>query len=133
MAGSKNTKIPPGSPRFPVPFSPFYRLYFDAFQQQLEVRPRQLQLVIFGGGQLESSPLQDLVPDHKSVAIPDQYLDPVAALVEKKESLAAQQFVVDVLAHQATQAVEALAHVGRRAIQKVPLVGVKTQHGDGPF
>lgn len=85
---------------FLVPFSAFYRFNFNAFQEQLQVRPGHFQGLTFGGGQLEGSALQNLIPHHEAGTILDKDLDAVAALIQKNEGVATEQFVVEVIAHQ---------------------------------
>jgi hypothetical protein len=65
--------------------------------------------------------LQHLVPDHEAGPVPDQNFDPVAPLVQENEGIAAHEFVADVFADQAAQAIKSLTHIGRAAIQKIPL------------
>ena len=80
-------------------------------------------LFVAGNGwQLKRAGFQSLVPDAKTVAIPEQDLDPIALTVQKQELMAGQRVLLERLLSQAHQAIEAVSHARGRRAQKDPEV-----------
>ena len=58
----------------------------------------------------------------------EQHLDTVATLAHKDEDLTTHWVTVELIPHQATQPVEALAHVGGCLAQQIPMLGREGEH-----
>ena len=69
-----------------------------------------------------------LVPNAKSVDVPEQNLDPVALTIQEQEPVTRQRVLVKRLLSRAHQAIEAEVHLDRRRANKDPQVG-KVRHG----
>lgn len=58
--------------------------------------------------------------NRKTIALPQQQFYLRASLVEKDEHISAERIFLQALTHQPAQPIEALAHVGLVAVQKIP-------------
>jgi hypothetical protein len=102
-----------------------------SFQQLTELVAIELDaLVTFcGHWQLENANLQSLVPDAKTVHVPEQNLDPVPLAIEEQEQVAGQRVLVKGLLRQAHQRIEAELHPDGSEADKDPHIGkVDTGH-----
>jgi len=75
--------------------------------------------------------LQPLVPEHESVAVPPQRLDPVPSLVHEQEETAIGGITAEVAADDSRQAIEALPHVDGARIKIDRGRRGDAQHGCG--
>jgi hypothetical protein len=81
-------------------------------------------LVTFSGHrQLKSANFQSLVPNTKTVHIPEQNLDPVSLAIKEQEQVAGQRVLVEGLLGQAHQGIEAELHPDRSEADKDPHIG----------
>ncbi len=74
----------------------------------------QVDTTICDGGQLKNADLKPLVPDTKSVDVPEQNLDPITLTIKEQEQVARQRVLVKRLLGHAHQAIEAEIHPDRR-------------------
>jgi hypothetical protein len=74
-------------------------------------------LLTFGcNGQLKNAKLKPLVPNAKTVNVPEQNFDPVAPTIKEQEQMARQWILVERLLGHTHQTIKAESHVdGRRA------------------
>jgi hypothetical protein len=76
-------------------------------------------LVTFSGHrQLKSANFQSLVPDTKTVHVPEQNLDPVSLAIKEQEQVAGQRVLVKNRLGQAHQGIETELHLDRIQTQK---------------
>src|SRR5262249_23639117 len=106
---------------------PFHVRKIDAVEQHAQFRRPQNQSVptgrrtlTIGCRQDKSSFLQALVENPKSILVPPQELDAVAASRTKHEQVARQRILIQVRLHQRRQRIESLAHVRRQRTDKNP-------------
>src|SRR5882757_2294791 len=76
-----------------------------------------------GHRQLKSANLQSLIPDAKTIHVPEQDLDPVTLAIEEQEQVAGQRVLVEGLLGQAHQGIEAELHPDRSEADKDPHIG----------
>jgi hypothetical protein len=70
-----------------------------------------------------------LVPERQAVAVPVEDLDPVAPPIPEHEEVSRERILVDPVADELAQAVEALAHVGGFDSEKDTECRDEAQHG----
>jgi hypothetical protein len=74
-------------------------------------------------GQLESANLQSLVPNAKTVRVPEQDLDPVPLPIKEQEQVAGQRVLIKGLLSQAHQGIKAELHLDRIQAQEDAYIG----------
>jgi hypothetical protein len=92
----------------------------EAAEQSVQLALVQFDalLVLGNAWQLKGSRLQAFVPNAEAILIPEQDLDPIAITIEEEEQMARQRILDENLFRLAHQAVEAIAHLGRRQAEK---------------
>jgi hypothetical protein len=96
-----------------VPPSPPSRPQIETAEQldQLGIVQLNAFLVIGGRQQLERASLQSLVPNAKSIAVPEQDLHSVATAIHEQEQVTRRGVLVKDLLRSAHQAIEAVIHL----------------------
>jgi hypothetical protein len=97
----------------------------QSIQQLIELAAIQLDaLVTFSGHrQLKSANFQSLVPNTKTVHIPEQNLDPVSLAIKEQEQVAGQRVLVKNPLGQAHQGIETELHPDRCEADKDAHIG----------
>ncbi len=52
-----------------------------------------------------------LVPDHKSIIVPENGLHPITTLVDEQKQMAAERILLELLPHDSEQSVKTFPHV----------------------
>jgi hypothetical protein len=103
----------------------------QSIEQLIELAAIQLDaLVTFRGHrQLKGANFQPLVPDTKTVRIPEQNLDPVSLAIKEQEQVAGQRVLVKNRLGQAHQGIETELHPDRSEADKDAHIGkVEVSH-----
>ena len=99
-------------------------------QQQLAMGDIQAVLEITRSlGQFIGALLQALVVDSEAVSIPTQQLEVRFSFVEKNKHITAHDVHMHLVSNKTAKAIEALPHIRKTLIQKVPCPGMYINHG----
>jgi hypothetical protein len=103
-----------------VPSPPTSVSQVQSTQQLIELAAIELDaLVTFScHGQLKTANLQSLVPDAKTVRVPEQDLDPVSLPIKEQEQMSGQRILVKDLLSQTHQGIKAELHPDRCQAEK---------------
>jgi len=103
-----------------IPFSPTAVFQVEPTQKSVKLGTVKLDaLLTFGRNwQLENAHLEPLVPNAKTVDVPEQNLEPVPFLIKEQEQVARAWILVKGLLRQAHQAIEAEVHPDRDRADK---------------
>ena len=81
----------------------------------------------------EATPLQPFRAHPKSVAVPEQYFEPIARLVAEQKQMAAPGLELEPISHQSVQSIKALSHIRGSNRQVDPGRRSDSKHGLDPF
>ena len=100
----------------------------DAFEQQLQLCPRQQRLLLSAATQLKASPLETLTPQAVTAAVEIQHLHLGAFAVDEHEQVPAGRVFVQRIPHQRRESIERLPHVRRAGVEPHPHLGFGEKH-----
>jgi hypothetical protein len=108
-----------------IPFSPTSVFQIETTQKLAELGTVKLDapLTVSRHWQLENANLEPLVPNAKTVDVPEQNLEPVPLPTEEQKQVARAWILVKRLLRQAHQAIEAEVHLDRRRADKDSQLG----------
>ena len=100
----------------------------DAFEQQLQLCPRQQRFDLTLGVILKASPLEAFTPQAVAAAIEIQHLHLGAFAVDEHEQVAAGGIFLQRIPHQRRESIERLPHVRRAGVEPHPHLGFREKH-----
>src|SRR5690606_39164700 len=100
-----------------------------AFDEQRELTRGELhRLTVTAPQRCEASPLESLLEDAQSRAVPHEHLAPVAAPVDEQEQVTAHRVATQPGLHQSEEAVVAFAQIRRRGIRPDANRATRAEH-----
>lgn len=99
----------------------------DSFGQKHQLRPGN-EVISLGRWRSKGSFLQSLVVEDQSAVLPMQQLQMSSSPVKEDEHLATERVSLQLIAHNTTEGIKALAHIRRLTVEQISVGGRQREH-----